>query len=105
MNLQIDLFASAESLPTPAANFVDNRIHPDEKTRLNRQCLAIIKRLLESNATNRELSTTSLKYTSRLSEIRHAGIGIEIITRDYDTGLVTYRIALADRERAAELCA
>jgi len=41
--------------------------------RLNKQCQAILSRLREGPATNRELANIALKYTSRVSDLRDAG--------------------------------
>ncbi len=62
---------------------------PDHK-RLAGQNLAILNRLRQGPATNRELAGLALKYTSRLSDIRAAGFAITC--RDDGGGLSTYRL-------------
>ncbi len=47
--------------------------------RLSGQCLAILRRLGEGPATNVELSKLSLKYTSRISEIKQAGHDVRAV--------------------------
>ena len=59
--------------------------------RLSGQCAAILARLRQGPATNRELSAISLKYTSRTSDLRAAGYAIRC-TRQYDSGLTVYEL-------------
>jgi len=63
-----------------------------ERRRLSRQNAAILGRLEQGPASNRELAQLSLKYTSRLSEIRQAGYPVRIVSRDYETGRVVYEL-------------
>lgn len=48
-----------------------------DRPRLNKQCQAILERLKRGPAINEELSRMSLKYTSRLSDIRKAGYTVQ----------------------------
>ncbi len=48
-----------------------------DKARLSAQCAAILARLRRGSATNVELAEISLKYTSRISDLRAAGIAVE----------------------------
>jgi hypothetical protein len=64
-----------------------------EDKRLSAQCQAILDRLKQGEATNTELAAIALKYTSRLSDLRAAGIDVRVINRDHATGRVTYAIA------------
>jgi hypothetical protein len=66
--------------------------HPAEARRLSGQCAAILARLHQGPATNRELAGLSLKYTSRLSEVKAAGWDIRVVERDYETGRVVYQL-------------
>lgn len=63
-----------------------------EKRRLAGQCLKIYQRLQQGPATNDELSAISRKYTSRISDIRQAGYPIDVLSRDYETGLTYYQL-------------
>lgn len=63
-----------------------------ESKRLSKQCQAILARLRQGRSTNRELSELSLKYTSRISDLRKAGYQIEVVERDYETGRVLYEL-------------
>jgi hypothetical protein len=63
-----------------------------EKKRLVGQCAAIMERLKRGPATNRELAAISLKYTSRVSDLRNSGFKIEVSRRDHATGLTEYTL-------------
>ena len=67
-------------------------MHPEERTRLSRQCEDLLRLLECGPATNRQLAERSLKYTSRISELREAGYVIEPVSHDHATGLVTYEL-------------
>ena len=77
----------------------DNAIRPRDpstpeaaKPRLSSQCYAILSRLREGPATNRELAAIALKYSGRISDLRVAGYAITVVSHDHATGLVTYRL-------------
>lgn len=74
-----------DSPPPPAAA-------TPERARLARQCGAILERLKRGRATNAELAAMSLKYTSRISDLRKAGYAIEVVSRDYKTGVTVYEL-------------
>lgn len=59
--------------------------------RLSRQCALILEMLTLRPHTNEELSRVSLKYTSRISDLRANGYSIEC-TR-LDGGLTMYALA------------
>lgn len=63
-----------------------------ERRRLSTQNAAILARLQRGTATNRELAGLSLKYTSRLSDLRKAGNIVRVVSRDYRTGLTVYQL-------------
>jgi uncharacterized protein YmfQ (DUF2313 family) len=65
---------------------------PEEARRLSGQCAAILQRLHQGPATNRELAGLSLKYTSRLSDLRAAGYDVRVVERDYASGRTVYRL-------------
>jgi hypothetical protein len=65
---------------------------PEEARRLSGQCAAILARLHQGPATNRELAGLSLKYTSRLSDLRAAGYDVRVVERDYASGRTVYRL-------------
>jgi hypothetical protein len=70
----------------------DPRVPVASKPRLSRQCLAILDRLEQGDATNRELAALALKYTSRLSDLRAAGYDVRVVFHDFKTGVVRYRL-------------
>jgi hypothetical protein len=63
-----------------------------EKRRLSKQCAAILARLKEGPATNRELVAISLNHTGRISDLRRSSYVIEVESHDHTTGLVVYRL-------------
>ena len=63
---------------------------PDDLRRLSGQNLAILERLQRGPATNRELAALSLKYTSRISDLRAAGYDVQ--AERHEGGLTIYRL-------------
>ena len=57
----------------------DTRVVREERPRLTGQNLAILERLQRGPATNRELAQISLKYTSRVSDLRAAGYRVVVV--------------------------
>lgn len=76
--------------PSPI-DFCDPRATRERK-RLSGQCGAILDRLGRGPATNQELATIALKYTSRISDCRKSGFPIEVVSRDHKTGVTTYAL-------------
>lgn len=70
----------------------DHNVTSEEAPRLSKQCAAILTRLQQGPATNRELAEMSLKYTSRISDLRAAGYEVEVTSRDHATGLNIYEL-------------
>ena len=73
-----------------------------ETIRLSRQCQAILDRLRQGPATNRELAGLCLKYTSRVSDLRKAGYDVQVVRHDRATGQTWYawrRETVATQER------
>jgi hypothetical protein len=68
------------------------RFSPAEEHRLSSQCAAILERLQRGPASNRDLATIALKYTSRISDLRASGHKVEIVERNRDTGLTIYKL-------------
>lgn len=66
-------------------------VEPVERIRLSKQCRAILYLLEFGPATNMALALISLKYTSRVSDLRAKGYVIECYDRDHATGLTWYR--------------
>ena len=58
---------------------VDPRLPADAETRVGRQQQAILERLRCGPATNLELSAIGLRYSSRISELRHQGFDIRTV--------------------------
>jgi hypothetical protein len=65
---------------------VDDR----DRARLSRQCLALLARLRQGEATNAELSRIAMRFGARLEELRRAGFTIE--AKRGDGGLFTYTL-------------
>jgi hypothetical protein len=63
-----------------------------ELRRLSGQCAAILARLHQGPASNFDLAQISLKYTSRISDIRKAGYDVRVVERDYASGRTVYRL-------------
>lgn len=74
----------------------DPKVTPAESPRLTGQNLAIYRRLLEGPASNKELSSISLKYTSRISDVRKVvrkrGWDVICYSRDYENGTAWYAL-------------
>jgi hypothetical protein len=69
-------------------------VEPAEQVRLAGQSARILARLEQGPATNRELAEISLKYTSRVSDVRHylkdKGRNVKVLERDHATGRTVY---------------
>jgi hypothetical protein len=65
-------------------------VDPEDKPRLDSQCDRILARLKTGPATNVELAGISLKYTSRLSDLRRLGHAITCEKRA--NGVSVYRL-------------
>lgn len=81
--------------PIPAADPAVRHGHPVEAKRLSDQCQRILALFLaspERRASNRQLAAVSLKYTSRISDLRRAGFAVEVASRDHASGLVIYQL-------------
>lgn len=63
---------------------------PADQIRLRGQNLRIFERLKLGPATNSELAGISLKYTSRISDLRRHGIAVRCIR--LDGGLTRYEL-------------
>ena len=72
-------------------------VEPEEVKRLTGQNAAIYARLRRGPATNVELAKMSLKYTSRLSDIRQKA-GVTIIADRKSRGLTIYRLEASCHE-------
>lgn len=59
----------------------DPNVDPRDEVRLSGQNSLILTRLKEGPATNTELASISLKYTSRISDLRAAGYVIQCLRR------------------------
>lgn len=88
---QGNLFASGPTLRDHLDCAV-SRAPAEMRPRLSDQCRAILARLKEGPATNRELAAYALKYSGRISDLRKAGYCVEVVSHDHKTGLVTYRL-------------
>lgn len=90
-----------------ALDFTDSGLDPAEKPRLDKQCLKILRLMIEGPATNAQLSQIALRYSARIFDIRtKAGITIKIRERNREIGVNLYGFdSSADRERAEALLA
>lgn len=70
----------------------DPHVDKRERPRLSKQCRQILWRLEQGPATNVELASIALKYTSRLSDLRAAGYDVQVVERDHRTGVVRYAL-------------
>lgn len=77
----------------------DTHVVKDERPRLTGQNLAILERLQRGPATNRELAAISLKYTSRVSDLRAAGYNVVVVDRDRATGRTMYELITKETNR------
>ena len=84
---QLSLFDQPPRLPPR-----DTHVEREERPRLTGQNLAILERLERGPATNRELAKISLKYTSRVSDLRAAGYSVVVVDRDRTTGMTMYEL-------------
>lgn len=62
----------------------------ESQPRLSRQCRKMLDRLTQGPATNKDLAAISLKYTSRISDLRKAGYDIALQSHDFKTGETVY---------------
>lgn len=74
-----------------------------ELARLSRQCQAIVTRLQQGPASNTVLAGYSLKYTSRISDLRAKGYDIRVDFRDTRSGVTVYRLHTGVIEQLALL--
>lgn len=72
----------------------DPNVQPSDLPRLTGQNAAILDRLRQGPATNVELAAISLKYTSRLSDLRAAGYAVSC--HRGEGGVNTYRLTSTD---------
>lgn len=73
---------------------VNATVDPRDAPRLSAQCAEILAMLREHKRTNVELAAISLKYTSRLSEVRKylRALGEELKGTRGEQGIWTYEI-------------
>lgn len=74
----------------------DPKLKTAEKPRLAGQCDRILQRLRDGPATNAELAHLSLKYTSRISDLRKHGYHVQIIMRNHHSGRTVYALRRDD---------
>ena len=87
MDQQLSLFDAPRAIPPR-----DTHVEREERPRLTGQNAAILERLQRGPATNRELAAISLKYTSRISDVRAAGYDVVVVDRDRATGNTMYEL-------------
>jgi hypothetical protein len=71
----------------------DPNVNKEDAPRLAGQNLAILERLRQGPATNKELAEMSLKYTSRLSDLRANGFTVKCERKT--GGLTVYTLEAA----------
>jgi len=84
--MQLTLFPSPRSIPP-----TDPQVEPIEIPRLRGQNAAILERLQQGPATNRELCNFALNYRARISDLRKAGYTV-VVDEDKATGLNVYTL-------------
>ena len=82
--------------PEPVLPRDTHVIDPAECKRLSGQSRRILTRLQQGPASNAELAAISLKYTSRISDLRAAGYHVEVIERSRATGYALYQLFSAE---------
>jgi hypothetical protein len=87
MDQQLSLFDAPRNI-VPR----DTHVEREERPRLVGQNLAIYERLKRGPATNFERAEISLKYTSRVSDLRKAGYTVVVVDRDRTTGRTMYEL-------------
>ena len=70
---------------------VAHGVPEEDKTRAETQCSKIHEMLKSGPCTNRQLSQVSMKYTSRISDLRKQGVNIPK-PENLGGGLTEYRI-------------
>lgn len=74
---------------------------PSELRRLSGQTAVLFARLCQGPATNRELAQLSLKYTSRISDLRAylrpLGQTVKLLEEDHRTGRTVYGIVSLEK--------
>lgn len=84
------IYRPNEKAPPLFALPSDPNVAAVDRERLTGQNAVILDRLRRGPATNAELAAISLKYTSRISDLRAAGIGVECVRGE--SGVNTYRL-------------
>ena len=75
--MQRDMFESFDkSERVPTFEPTDPHVEPRDASRLRGQNARVLARLRRGPASNAELAAISLKYTSRISDLRKAGFRI-----------------------------
>ena len=92
---QPSLFDTAEILEPRRVRPADPNLDPRDVPRLSQQCEAILAALRERPRTNAELAAISLKYTSRVSDLRAAGYRIDCERQE--GGTFVYRLLTPER--------
>lgn len=88
----LDLTAESHARSTDPENSHEAAMDIVNSGRMSSQCKAILNRLQQGEATSLELSALSLKYTSRISDLRKAGYVIAATKTD---GIWTYRLLVS----------
>lgn len=78
----------------PTIPAIDPNVIPSDLPRLEGQNAAILALLWRGPATNAEMASVALKYTSRVSDIRKAiaSAGWDIVCARGERGLNTYKL-------------
>ncbi len=85
---------------------VDSRLDPEEKPRLARQCINILRLMLaHGSVTNTQLNEVAFRYSGRIFDLKErADIHIVITERNRESGVNVYGFKSdGDRERAERL--
>lgn len=65
---------------------------PVEQKRLSRQTQAIVDRLRQGPATNKELAAITHRFGARIHDAKGVGFDIHVQSHDHKTGVVVYAL-------------
>lgn len=85
---QLSLFGPPATAAAPPPR--DPHVQPQDERRLSGQNATILHLLRQGSCTNVELARVSLKYTSRISDLRAAGY--TVVCERHKGGVTIYRL-------------
>jgi Helix-turn-helix domain len=79
----------------------DPSVTKAEKPRLRSQCKTILHWLKRGRVSNVLLAEISLKYTSRISDLRKAGHNVKCVAKNRSTGMSWYELLPPENKHAS----